>query len=113
MITTSQVAEQRTVFTYAPDGVNIGVITGYTDLKDATFVVEHVIVFPNAPLLTLARMVRAGLEEAWTLDYQGIVFCLPDDFAPGPALARLGTRLGFVAYAREKDLTWWVKWRVP
>lgn len=102
----SWVAEHRTVFTYAPNGTTLAVVTGYD--AGTMFVVEHVIVFPHAPSTTLLSMARAALVEAWTR-YATIVFCLPTTWRVGwPALS---ARLGFVPYADDGELTWYCAWK--
>lgn len=99
----SWVAEHRTVFTYAPDGVNLGVVTGYD--QGTRFIVEHVIVLPGAPRATLGRMMRAALHEAWQ-HYAAVSFFLPPESPWRPFAARLG----FVAYAEDLG-TWYIAWK--
>ena len=104
----SHVVEDRLVFTYAPDNVALGLLTGYG--CGTMFVLEHVVVFPNAPAMTLWPLVDAGLTEAWAR-YASVVFCLPKTWTLTPSLRVLGEQLGFVAYAEDEELTWYVAWK--
>ena len=96
----------RWVFTWQPDGWPQGVLTGYLNRADGA-VLEHVVAFPGAPKLTLVKMVRAGLAEAWALGYPYVAFHLPADHPNHDGLAALGARCGFHEYAT----TWWVTHR--
>ena len=104
----SHVAEDRIVFTYAPNDLTLGVLTGYG--LGTMFVVEHVIVFPGSPRATPLRLVAAGLAEAWAR-YASVVFCLPKTWTLTPSLRTLGEHFGFVAYAEDEDLMWYVAWK--
>ena len=104
----SHVAEDRIVFTYAPDETSLGLLTGYG--LGTMFVLEHVVVFPDAPRVTLLRLLEAGLAEAWAR-YASVVFCLPKTWTLTPSLRSLGEHFGFVAYAEEEELTWYVAWK--
>ena len=96
----------RMVFTWEPEGWPLGVMTGYLNRANG-FVLEHVIAFPGTPKLTLVRMVRAGLQEAWRRDYPYVVFHVPADHPQHAGLTALGTRCGFHEYAT----TFWVAHR--
>lgn len=100
-------APDRDVFTYQPDGWPLGVLTGYADGQGG-FVLEHMIVFAYAPMTTLVRMLRAGLEEAWARDYASVRFTLPHGFPLASHLDRIGRRLGFAADAQTQDATRYV-----
>jgi hypothetical protein len=92
----------RWVFTYEPNGWPAGLLTGYMN-KAGGAVLEHVVAFPHTPRLTVVKMLRAALEEAWARDYPYVVFHLPADHPQHDGLAALGTRCGFHEYAT----TWW------
>lgn len=102
---------QRLIWTYAPEGRNLGVVTGYE--HDGLFVVEHLIALPGTGCLL--RLIPAGLEEAWVRGYRGVVFCLPNrgQGRPYSTLAKLVRRYGCEPYTPETDraLTWWVRWK--
>lgn len=100
-------AERREVFTYQPGGWPLGVLTGYADGLGG-FVLEHVIVFPYAPWTTLMRMMRDGMEEAWSRGYTCVRFRLPQTFPLAPQLEKVGRRVGFVVDATYADETRYV-----
>ena len=96
----------RVVFTYQPEGWPVGVLTGYVNQSNG-FILEHVIAFPGAPKLTLVKMVREGLAEAWAREYQYVAFHVPADHPNHAGLTTLGKRCGFHEYAT----TWWCRHR--
>ena len=96
----------RYVFTYQPDGWPAGVLTGYVNHAQG-FILEHVIAFPHAPATTLRKMLKAGLEEAWTREYPYVAFHVPANHPQRDGLVALGTRCGFQEYATS----WWVRHR--
>lgn len=100
------VLKDRVVYTYAPDGRNRAVVTGYS--VGAMFVVEHVVVFAGEPRTTLIRFARTALAKAWDQGYESVVFCLPTGRHRSSALGALGERLGFMHYSRHEDLSWWL-----
>lgn len=100
--------QDRMVTTFEVDGWPVGVLTG-CEREGNTYYLEHVIVLPRAPRGTLMRMLKAGIEEAWTLRFGSIVYCIPDDFPPRRGLERVGQRLGFQAYTHEEGATWYSK----
>ncbi len=98
------IVDNRRVLTYQPNGRPLGVVTGHE--MGATFIVEHVIVFPGG---SLRALLRAGLEEAWR-HYDTLILCLSARYS----LARWWTiveRLGFSPYDTEGDLTYFVAYR--
>lgn len=110
MLATVHIATGRTVMTYEPEGLPVGLITGQEDGAGG-FAIEHVCVFPGAPSTTLLRMVRHGLDEAWGRGYQHVTFCLPREHRLTTGLAILGARLGFSQYAADQRYRYFVLYR--
>lgn len=102
----THLVSERTVFTYQPGGWPAGVLTGYVN-QSGGFILEHVVAFPGTPKETLARLVRAGLEEAWSREYKYVAFHVPVKHPARAGLVALGERCGFHEYATS----WWVRHR--
>ena len=96
----------RMVWTYQPDGWPRGMLTGYLN-QAGGFVLEHVVAFPGGTAQTLVKMLRIGMEEAWTREYPYIVIFIPADHPDHPGLTALAKRCGFKEYATS----YWVAHR--
>ena len=105
----THVAYSQIVLTYEIDGKPQGVLTGYSE--NNKFVLCHVMVFPHAQASTLQRMLHVGLAEAWTREYEAVLFCIMKSHPDHEALCRVGERLGFVPYDVNAEKGWYVKWR--
>ena len=96
----SYLVENRTVWTWEPDGWPGGVITGVPD-GHGGFRIEHVALFPHrGGLRDLLALVDEGLSVAWDR-YQYVTFHLPRTFPPAQSLRALAERRGFTCYAED------------
>jgi hypothetical protein len=105
---THETRQNRMVTTFVVGDWPAGVLTG-CEREGNVYWLEHVIVFPTAPRGFLLRMLQAGIEEAWSLHFGAIVFCIPDAFPLARRLESVGRRFGFVPYTQEGGYTWYVK----
>jgi len=101
----SFLVRNRLVWTYRKGERNLGVITGYE--YGEGMVIEHVITMGGTAIL--GPMLKAGLQQA--RDYEHLILCLPNGSGKIPTLERVARKVGFAPYSREKDLTWFIRYR--
>ena len=92
-------ALNRLVWTYLPDGVPLGLITGYENAGG--FVLEQIVRFPDTSPTVLVPMLRAAVAEAWMRDYAHVVLMIPQGTTNGFHL--LARRFGFTVYESDDD----------
>lgn len=105
---TAHVVTNRLVLTWE-DPWPLGVLTGYE--HEGGFALEHVVAFPGAPPSTLARMLRAGLTEAWRRGYQHVTLHIPHAYPLAAGLLTLAKRFGFDEYRRDEGASYFVAYR--
>lgn len=104
------VAFDRIVFTYEPDGIPLGIVTGF--IADACFFIEHVHVFQGAPASTLIRMLNVGKSMAWAYGCTRIAAHHTKDHPNAEGLDVLARRYGMTPYCEEdQTMRHWALWR--
>jgi hypothetical protein len=107
----SHVAFNRVVFTYEPEGLPLGMVTGF--VRDECFYVEHVVVFPYAPASTLLRMTAAGLARLWASDLalRSVAVHWTKNHPNAAGLEVLAERFGFTRYNEDAECVHLARWR--
>lgn len=102
------VAFDRVVFTYQPEGVGLGLVTGF--IQDGCFFIEHVHVFPGAPASTLVRMLRTGMEMVWAYGCTRIAAHHTHTHPLAQGLDAVARRFGMRMYHDDIDARHWAIW---
>lgn len=105
----SQLDRNCLVWTYAPEGTAIGLITGREQEDGDGLLIEHIVLFPYAPPGQLLRMLHAGVKTAWDSGYLYLQLLIPQG-APSEFFT-LARRMGFEAYEWDDTATWFVRYR--
>lgn len=98
--------DERLVLRLAFDGEDVGLLVAYT-WGEGLFL-EHVVVFPYAPVGTLPALLNAGLEDARTREAKYVGIYQP---AAGmdARLRNVATHYGFTATKRTKQGTYLIR----
>jgi hypothetical protein len=98
--------EERLVLTYRAQGKDCGLLVAFE--WGEGFFCEHIAVFPDAPLLTLPRLLQAGMAEATKRAAQYVGVYIPK--RGDRRLQALARSLGFAAYKRGPGGVYLVKY---